>query len=156
MVSRERGGFEQVSGLATDNEIFTASQAEIVNVDIRSEDQDNHLWSADPFKGKTQSEIRFASTSIDHVDEKSFSNPRSGLEGFHRINRKHWGVKRNTKFVSCDALVSDKNALELEVSLNTNLGDEIPPPPAMKPSESSHSILGKKIHRRQLTPRKAK
>lgn len=125
------------------------------SVDTRSEGRDEHLRSADFFDVETYPEIRFVSSAIDEVDEGSyivtgeltirdmtktvsvpleligvdtdpFGNLRAGLEGSRRIDRRDWGVTWNTKLDSGGVLVSDKIALEFELSLIKNLYEAAP------------------------------
>jgi polyisoprenoid-binding protein YceI len=114
------------------------------SIDTRNPDRDDHLRSNDFFDMERHPEIRFASTSVEQSDAKfrvtgdlsikgvtrpvtvdfeftgnaldPFGDQRIGLEGATTINRKDWGVNWNAALDAGGVLVSEKIALEFEVS----------------------------------------
>ena len=115
------------------------------SIDTGNADRDNHLRSNDFFDMDSYPEIRFVSTQVENLgDDKyrvtgdltikgvtkpvsvdfentgsavdPFGNHRIGLEGRATINRKDWGVNWNAALEAGGVLVSEKVALEFEVS----------------------------------------
>jgi polyisoprenoid-binding protein YceI len=150
MVTKVRGSFNEFAGtgyLDADNP--AASHVEITiqaaSIDTRNADRDGHLRSNDFFDMETYPEIRFASTSVERVDDVTyrvtgdltikdttkpvtvdfeytgaatdpFGNERVGFEGSTTVNRKDWGVNWNAALDAGGVLVSEKVTLEFEVS----------------------------------------
>ena len=119
------------------------------SIDTGNADRDNHLRGNDFFDMENHPEIRFASTKVEALaDDKyrvtgdltikgvtkpvsvdfdhtgsavdPFGNRRIGLEGRATINRKDWGVNWNAALEAGGVLVSEKVALEFEVSAIQN------------------------------------
>lgn len=115
------------------------------SIDTRNADRDAHLRSNDFFDMETYPEITFVSTAVERLDGETyrvtgdltikgvtkpvsvdfeytgsaldpFGNQRIGFEGATTINRKDWGVSWNTALEAGGVLVSEKVALEFEVS----------------------------------------
>ena len=68
-------------------------------------------------------QITFTSTSVTQVEPDThqvtgglYGNQRVGLEGSTTINSKDWGVNRNAALEAGGVLVSEKVALELDIS----------------------------------------
>ncbi len=118
---------------------------QVSSVDTRSRDRDNHLRGADFFDVETYPTITFASTAVrsagndrfvvtgdltikdttKSIDldveltgtaKDPFGNERLGLEGSVVVNRKDWGLTWNALLEAGGLLVSEKVALEFEVS----------------------------------------
>ena len=115
------------------------------SIDTGNPDRDNHLRSNDFFDMENYPEIRFVSTSVEPLDSERyrvtgdltikgitkpvavdfeytgaavdpFGNNRIGFEGRTTINRKDWGVNWNAALEAGGVAVSEKVALEFEVS----------------------------------------
>ena len=115
------------------------------SIDTRNADRDGHLKSNDFFDMEAYPEITFASTAVELVDpvtfrvtgdltvkgitkpvsvdleytgtaQDPFGNTRIGLEGSTVVNRKDFGVSWNAALETGGVLVSEKVALEFEVS----------------------------------------
>ncbi|MGQ0743478.1 MAG: YceI family protein [Acidimicrobiales bacterium] len=115
------------------------------SIDTRNADRDGHLRGNDFFDMDTYPEIRYVSTAVQQLDPSTyrvtgdltikavtkpvvidfeytgravdpFGNERIGLEGGVTINRKDWGVSFNAPLETGGVLVSEKIALEFEVS----------------------------------------
>ncbi len=154
MVTKVRGAFNEVAGSGHfDAADPTKSGLEVIiqaaSIDTRNADRDAHLRSNDFFDMDTYPEIRFASTSVEPVDETTYratgdltikgvtrpvtidfeytgtavdpyGNRRLGLEGSVSLNRKDWGVNWNAALEAGGVLVSEKVVLEFEVSAIKN------------------------------------
>jgi polyisoprenoid-binding protein YceI len=150
MVTKVRGSFNEFSGSGyLDAENPSASHAELTiqaaSIDTRNADRDGHLRSNEVVDLETYPEIRFASTSVERVDETTYrvtgdltikdttkpvtvdfeytgtavdpyGNQRVGFEGSTTVNRKEWGVNWNAALEAGGVLVSEKVTLEFEVS----------------------------------------
>jgi polyisoprenoid-binding protein YceI len=115
------------------------------SIDTRNHDRDAHLRSNDFFAMEHYPEITYVSTSVEQVDDGHFrvtgdltlkgvtkpvtvdfeftgaavdpyGNERIGFEGTTTINRKDFGVNWNAPLEAGGILVSEKVALEFEVS----------------------------------------
>ena len=115
------------------------------SIDTGNVDRDNHLRGNDFFDMENHPNIKFVSTAVEPKgDDKfrvtgdltikgvtkpvsvdfdytgtavdPFGNNRIGLEGRTTINRKDWGVNWNAALEAGGVLVSEKVALEFEVS----------------------------------------
>jgi polyisoprenoid-binding protein YceI len=115
------------------------------SIDTRSEDRDAHVRSGDFFDSENFPRIGFRSTSVEQLDDENyrvtgdltikdvtnpvvidfelagpavdpFGNQRIGLEGSAKVNRKDWGLNWNAALEAGGVLVSEKVALEFEVS----------------------------------------
>ena len=115
------------------------------SIDTRNPDRDAHLGSADFFDVDSHPEITFVSTSVaadgpgayrvtgdltikgvtrpvtvefdyEGASVDPYGNHRIGLEGRATVNRKDWGITFNAPLDSGGVLISDKIALEFEVS----------------------------------------
>lgn len=117
----------------------------VESVDTGQEQRDSHLRTNDFFDVPNHPEMTFQSTSIEKVGETAFrltgdltvkdvtkpvsldleyigsakdpyGNLRAGFEGRATVNRKDWGLSWNTALETGGFLVSDKIALEFDVS----------------------------------------
>jgi len=115
------------------------------SIDTRNADRDAHLRSNDFFDMESYPQITFVSTDVEQVDAENyqvtgdltikgvtkpvtvdfeytgaavdpFGNQRIGFEGKTTVNRKDWGVNWNAALEAGGVLVSEKVALEFEVS----------------------------------------
>jgi polyisoprenoid-binding protein YceI len=114
------------------------------SIDTRNAQRDGHLLSNDFLDVESFPEITFSSTDVAVIDEgvrvtgdltikgttrpvtvdftyegaatDPFGNERVGFEGSVVINRKDWGVSWNAALEAGGVLVSEKVALEFEVS----------------------------------------
>jgi polyisoprenoid-binding protein YceI len=115
------------------------------SIDTRNSVRDAHLRRNDFFAMDHHPEITFTSTRVEQVDVENyrvtgdlaikgvtqpvtvdveytgaavdpFGNQRIGFEGAATVNRKDWGVNWNAALEAGGVLVSEKVALELEVS----------------------------------------
>ena len=150
MVTKVRGAFNEFEGTAVFDAADPSATAVTVriqaaSIDTRNADRDGHLRSNDFFDMETYPEIRFASTSVERVDDVTyrvtgdltikgttkpvsvdfeysgaatdpFGNERIGFEGSTTVNRKDWGVNWNAALDAGGVLVSEKVTLEFEVS----------------------------------------
>ena len=118
---------------------------EVTSIDTRSEQRDGHLRTNDFFDAPTFPQITFKSTAVELVDAETFrvtgdltikdvtksvvidfeySGPatdpygqfRVGFEGKTTINRTDFGVNFNAALETGGVLVSEKIALEFEIS----------------------------------------
>ncbi|MFD1947192.1 YceI family protein [Nocardioides aestuarii] len=119
------------------------------SIDTRNEQRDGHLRSNDFLAMEDYPEIRFVSTGVTQTGPTSleltgdltikdvtrpvtvpfdfdgtatdpFGNVRAGFEGAVTINRKDYGITWNAALETGGVLVSDKIALEFEVSAIKN------------------------------------
>ena len=131
--------------LADPSNISLALTIQVASLDTRNPDRDGHVLTADFLDAETFPEITFASTSVERRDESDFvvtgdltikdvTRPvvidfeyggtatdlygaqRIGFEGSTTISRKEWGVSFNAPLETGGVIVSDKVALEFEVS----------------------------------------
>lgn len=131
--------FENPSNSKVEITIQTAS------IDTRNADRDVHLRSNDFFDMAQFPEIKFVSTNVEQIDVENFNvtgdltikgvtksvtinfeytgtavdpwqNTRIGFEGKTTINRTDWGVNFNAALEAGGVLVSEKIALEFEIS----------------------------------------
>ncbi len=150
MVTKVRGQFTSFEGRAElDFGDPARSTAELVidvaSVDTRNEQRDQHLRANDFFDAAGHPQIRFASTSVEVVDDERvrltgdlaikgitrpvtvdveytgsavdpYGNVRVGFEGSTTVNRRDWGVSWNAPLETGGVLVSEKVVLEFEVS----------------------------------------
>jgi polyisoprenoid-binding protein YceI len=115
------------------------------SIDTGNADRDAHLRGNDFFAMEAYPEITFVSTAVEPAGDDSFrvtgdltikgvtrsvtfeldltgaavdpfGNERIGLEGTTTVNRKDWGVNWNAALEAGGVLVSEKVALELDVS----------------------------------------
>ena len=118
---------------------------EVASMDTANPDRDGHLRSNDFLDLEHYPQITFTSTSVTQVEPAThrvtgglaikgatrpvtfdlahagsavdlYGNQRVGLEGSTTINRKDWGVNRNAALEAGGVLVSEKVALELDIS----------------------------------------
>jgi polyisoprenoid-binding protein YceI len=118
---------------------------DVASVDTRNADRDAHLRSKDFFDVDTHPKITFSSTAVEQVDVDHFrltgdltikgvtkpvvvdleytgsavdpfGNHRIGFEGEAKVNRKDWGLNWNAVLDAGGVLVSEKVALEFDVS----------------------------------------
>jgi polyisoprenoid-binding protein YceI len=115
------------------------------SIDTRNADRDAHLRGNDFFDMEQYPEIVFSSTEVEQVDAENyrvtgdlsmrgvtnpvtvdveytgaavdpFGNQRVGFEGKTTVNRKDWGITWNAALEAGGVLVSEKVALEFEIS----------------------------------------
>ncbi len=118
---------------------------EVASIDTRQAQRDEHLRNNDFFDAPTFPHITFRSTSVEKADEETFrlfgdltikdvtkpvtvdfeyqgaakdpyGNVRLGFEGRTTINRSDYGVAFNAALETGGVLVSEKIALEFEIS----------------------------------------
>lgn len=150
MVTKVRGSFNEFEGSGffdAENPVNSNLQLTIKadSIDTRNADRDAHLRSNDFFDMETYPEIRFASTSVEKVDDEHYrvtgdltvkaetkpvtiefelsgpvqdpwGNQRIGLEGSVQVNRKDWGLNWNVALEAGGILISEKVTLEFEVA----------------------------------------
>ncbi|HET9075386.1 MAG TPA: YceI family protein [Acidimicrobiales bacterium] len=150
MVTKVRGSFNEFEGSGFfDAENPAGSNLQLTikatSIDTRNADRDAHLRGNDFFDMETYPEIRFASTSVERVDDERYrvtgdltvkaetrpvtidfelsgpvqdpwGNQRIGLEGSVQVNRKDWGLNWNVALEAGGILISEKVTLEFEVS----------------------------------------
>ncbi|MBC3841752.1 polyisoprenoid-binding protein [Streptacidiphilus sp. 4-A2] len=151
MVTKVRGSFNDVSGtVVVDAEDPTKSSAkvtiQVVSVDTRNADRDNHLRTNEFLDVASYPEITFASTDVKLNGDSNvtltgdltikgvtkpvtidfdyqgaatdpFGNQRLGFEGSHTISRQDYGVSWNAPLETGGVLVGDKIVLEFDLSL---------------------------------------
>jgi len=115
------------------------------SIDTRNDQRDAHLRGNDFFDMENYPEIRFASTKVEPIGDDvlrvtgdltikattkpvtidftytgaatdPFGNERIGFEGSVTVNRKEWGVNWNAALEAGGVLVSEKVALEFDLS----------------------------------------
>jgi polyisoprenoid-binding protein YceI len=120
-------------------------RVQAASIDTRNADRDGHLRSNDFFDMQQFPEITFVSTAVEPLADDRFrvtgdltikgvtkpvgvdfeftghavdpfGNHRIGFEGSTTVNRKDWGVSWNAALETGGVLVSEKVALEFEVS----------------------------------------
>jgi polyisoprenoid-binding protein YceI len=150
MVTKVRGAFNAFEGTAhldaNDSSKSHASiSIDVVSVDTRQPQRDEHLRTNDFFDAATFPKITFVSTAVAKVDDETFrmtgdltikdvtksvsidfayngsatdpyGNQRVGFDGSTVINRKDYGVNFNAALETGGVMVSDKITLEFEVS----------------------------------------
>jgi polyisoprenoid-binding protein YceI len=150
MVSKVRGSFNEFEGsgyLDAANPAKSSLELSIkaASIDTRSPDRDAHLRSNDFFDMEKYPEIRFASTTVEQLNETDYritgdltikgvtkpvtfqvsyygdavdpyGNRRIGLEGKTTVNRKEWGVNWNAALEAGGVLVSENVTIEFEAS----------------------------------------
>ncbi len=150
MVTKVRGAFKEVEGSGHfDTQDPSRSHLQLTikaaSIDTGQPDRDAHLRSNDFFDMEKYPEIRFASTSVEKVDDDTYrvtgdltikdvtrpvtidfelggavidpwGNQRIGLEGQTVVNRKDWGVNWNAALEAGGVLVSEKVTLEFDVA----------------------------------------
>ena len=150
MVTKVRGAFKDVEGSGHfDAQDPSRSNLhltlKVASIDTGNADRDAHLRTNDFFSMEEYPEIRFASTSVEKVDDYTYNvtgdltikavtkpltiefevsgpvndpwgNQRIGLEGRSVVNRKDWGVNFNVALEAGGMLVSDKITLEFDVA----------------------------------------
>lgn len=118
---------------------------EVASVDTRNAQRDGHLRTNDFFNAADFPQIRFVSTGVEQVDEETFKvtgdltikgvtkpvtvdytytgtakdlygNTRVGFEGTATVNRSDFGVNFNAALETGGVIVSEKIALEFEIS----------------------------------------
>ena len=118
---------------------------EVASIDTGNGQRDDHLRTNDFFDAATYPQIPFVSTGVEQQDGENYrltgdltikgvtksvavdfeftgpaddpwGNQRAGFEGRATINRKDWGVNFNAALETGGVLVSDKIALELDIS----------------------------------------
>src|ERR1700753_1743073 len=136
------GALEIGDDLASSKATGTVKTA---SVDTNQDARDEHLRSAAFFEVEQYPEIRFASTSIEKVDDETVKitgdltmhgethpieleaeiggietgpegETRTGLEVTGSLSRKEWGMKFNAALGSGNAVVSDKVKLTLDIA----------------------------------------
>ena len=151
MVSKVRGSFNEFEGsvhLDADNPATSSAQltVQVVSVDTRNAQRDDHLRTNDFFDAPTYPQITFVSTEVTQIDAQRFQvtgdlkikdvtkpvsveweftglatdpwgNPRVGFEGGTTINRGDYGITFNAALEAGGVLVSDKITLEFDIEL---------------------------------------
>ena len=149
-----RGAFTDFTALAHLDTTNPAASSVTISIataslDTGNADRDGHLKSGDFFDVETYPEIRFASTSVEQVDEDTyrvtgdltvkdvtrsvsvdftvtgsakdpFGNFRVGFEGAVVIKRSDFGVTWNAALETGGVLVSDKVKVEFDISAIKN------------------------------------
>jgi len=117
----------------------------VASIDTRNADRDAHLRSNDFFAMEQFPEIHFVSTAVERLDPEHYevtgdltmkgvtrsvvisfeytgssldpyNNRRIGLEGKATVSRSEWGINWNAALETGGILVSEKVALEFDVS----------------------------------------
>ncbi len=150
MVTKVRGAFNEFKGggyfdVDDPSKSSLALTIKAASIDTRGAERDAHLRSNDFFAMDSHPEIKFVSTSVDHLNGDNYritgdltikgvtksvafdvsyngssvdpyGNGRIGLEGKTTVNRKDWGVNWNAPLEAGGVLVSENVTLEFEVS----------------------------------------
>lgn len=150
MVTKVRGAFTEVEGLAhVDGANPSASDVtvtiQVASFDTRNEGRDAHVKSADFLDAEKYPTLTFVSTNVEQTGDDTveftgdltikdqtrqitipftfegeatdpFGNHRIGFEGGTSISRADYGITWNAALESGGVLVSDKVALEFEIS----------------------------------------
>jgi polyisoprenoid-binding protein YceI len=150
MVTKVRGAFNAFEGTAhldanDPSKSHASLSIDVVSVDTRQPQRDEHLRTNDFFDAATFPKITFVSTAVAKVDDETFrmtgdltikdvtksvsidfayngsatdpyGNQRVGFDGSTVINRKDYGVNFNAALETGGVMVSDKITLEFEVS----------------------------------------
>jgi polyisoprenoid-binding protein YceI len=149
MITTVTGSFKEFSSEAeTQGDDFSTAkikfQAATASVFTNSDQRDQHLRSADFFDVEKYPELKFESTSLEKVDDESFTlngnltirditkpvkldvevggigkdpwgNLKAGFSLTGRINRKEWGLNWNAALEAGGVLVSDDVRIFCEV-----------------------------------------
>jgi len=148
-IATVRGEFGKFEGTLDIGEDLSEARAygtvKVASVDTNQPQRDEHLRSADFFDAETYPELRFESTSIEQVDEDTFSitgeltlhgvtceleltaefqgteigtqdEERIGLEITGQLSRSDYGMKFNAALGSGNAVVSDEVKLALDIA----------------------------------------
>ena len=150
MVTKVRGSFKEVDGKgyfdASDpSQSWLEVTIQAASIDTGNESRDGHLRTNDFFDPENYPEIRFRSTNVEQLDERSYrvtgdlsikdttkpitvdlevtgpavdpwGNTRIGLEGSVVVNRRDWGINWNAALDAGGVLVSEKVTLEFDVA----------------------------------------
>jgi polyisoprenoid-binding protein YceI len=150
MVTKVRGAFNDFTGDITVDGADPAKSsvrvaAQVVSIDTRNAQRDEHLRTNDFLDAENHPEITFVSTSVAHEGaldfavtgdltikgvtksvtlplefqgsaKDPFGNLRIGFEGSTQIERSEFGVSYNAALETGGVLVSDKITLEFEIS----------------------------------------
>lgn len=150
MITKVRGGFDVFEGKAHldfDNPSRSTAEVtiDVVSVDTRNSQRDDHLRTNDFFNAPDFPQITFVSTGVEAVDAENFKvsgdltikgvtkpvtvdyiytgsakdpygNIRVGFEGTASLNRSDFGVNFNAGLETGGVLVSEKISLEFEIS----------------------------------------
>ena len=150
MVTKVRGAFNAFEGAAVlDFADPTRSSAtvtiDVLSIDTRQAQRDEHLRTNDFFDAPTYPTITFVSTAAEQLDEQTFrltgdltikgvtkpvsidfehtgaardpfGNVRVGFEGTTTLQRSDYGVTFNAALETGGVLVSEKIVLEFEIS----------------------------------------
>jgi polyisoprenoid-binding protein YceI len=149
MITTVTGSFKEFSSEVESlgDDFSTAKikfQAATASVFTNSDQRDEHLRSADFFDAEKYPELKFESTSLEKVDDESFTlngnltirditkpvkldvevggigkdpwgNLKAGFSLTGKINRKEWGLKWNAALEAGGVLVSDDVRIFCEV-----------------------------------------
>ena len=149
MITTVTGSFKEFSSeVETQGNDFTTAkikfQAATASVFTNADQRDEHLRSADFFDVEKYPELRFESTSLEKVDDESFTlngnltirditkpvkldvevggigkdpwgNLKAGFSLTGKINRKEWGLNWNAALEAGGVLVSDDVRIFCEV-----------------------------------------
>ncbi len=120
-------------------------EVQVVSVDTRNEQRDGHLRTNDFFDAQNHPLITFTSTAVEKVDDENYrvtgdltikgvtrsvtvdwefggvatdpyGNVRVGFEGRTNLNRSDFGINFNAALETGGVLVSEKIALEFDIS----------------------------------------
>jgi polyisoprenoid-binding protein YceI len=148
-IATVKGSFGSFQGTLELGETLADSVAygtvDVVSVDTKEPQRDEHLRSADFFDAESNPQLTFRSTEIRPIDDERFTivgeltmrgvtreialdaelqgteidpwgNERVGVEISGQLNRGEWGMKFNQALGSGNMLVSDKVKLSLGIS----------------------------------------